>query len=279
VKREYSMPPRKRSRRGGKSVSTAINQQDDHRNLQGGTAGLDQLLTWLEDFDMQFETRHGYLDELFERKQKAVEHHFAVERLKIPSQILYSKYIMKDNGKENSNSTTVMEDTFQEADSTLHSRHRKRSRSAKVTSSILSTGNIKVLFFSVLSCSVKYTNEHTPFKCDVYFQQTPAFKSTFSSAPSLITPKVKPNVPLCVVRHPRQGELAFSTSGSPLVVTSTVYEQKANVNLCLADGRVVSILPEPTLWPGDIPQVDEETRQQLLNLRKHMDTFINQTKF
>lgn len=59
-------------------------------------------------------------------------------------------------GKENSNSTTVMEDTFQEADSTLHSRHRKRSRSAKVTSSILSTGNIKVLFFSVLSCSVKF---------------------------------------------------------------------------------------------------------------------------
>jgi hypothetical protein len=53
VKQEDSMPPRKRSRKGGKSVSTAINQQDDFRNLQGGTAGLDQLLTWLEDFDMQ----------------------------------------------------------------------------------------------------------------------------------------------------------------------------------------------------------------------------------
>lgn len=48
-------------------------------------------------FFVAVETRHGYLDELFERKQKAVEHHFAVERLKIPSQILYSKYIMKDN--------------------------------------------------------------------------------------------------------------------------------------------------------------------------------------
>lgn len=47
------MPPRKRSRRGGKSVSTAINQQDDFRNLQGGTANLDKLITWLEDFDMQ----------------------------------------------------------------------------------------------------------------------------------------------------------------------------------------------------------------------------------
>jgi hypothetical protein len=43
-----------------------------------------------------------------------------------------------------------MEGTFQEADSTLPSRHRKRSRSAKVTSSTLSTGNIKALFLSIL---------------------------------------------------------------------------------------------------------------------------------
>jgi len=47
------MPTRKWSRRGEKSVSTAINQQDDFRNLQGGTADLDKLITWLEDFDRQ----------------------------------------------------------------------------------------------------------------------------------------------------------------------------------------------------------------------------------
>jgi hypothetical protein len=41
--------------------------------------------------------------------------------------------------------------------------------------------------------------------------------------------------------------------------------------------QVVSILPEPTMWSRDIPQVDEETRQQLLNLRNHMDRVINQT--
>jgi borealin len=90
--------------------------------------------------------------------------------------------------------------------------------------------------------------------------RTLALKSTFTSAPSLINPKVQPDAPLSMVWHPRQGELAFSMSGSPLVVTSTVYEQRANVNLRLADERVVSILPEPTLWPRDIPQVDEETR-------------------
>jgi hypothetical protein len=39
--------------------------------------------------------------------------------------------------------------------------------------------------------------------------------------------------------------------------------------------QVVSILPEPNLQPYDIPQVDEETRQQLLTLREHMSTLIN----
>jgi hypothetical protein len=47
----------------------------------------------------------------------------------------------------------------------------------------------------------------------------------------------------------------------------------------ISDLQVVSILPEPTLWPRDILQVDEETRQQLLNLRNHMDRFINQPEF
>jgi borealin len=70
------------------------------------------------------------------------------------------------------------------------------------------------------------------------FRQTPAIKSKFASAPSLITPKVAPNAPLSMVRHPRQGELAVSLSGSPLMVTSTLCEQNANVNLRLADGRV-----------------------------------------
>jgi borealin len=70
------------------------------------------------------------------------------------------------------------------------------------------------------------------------FQQTPACKPTFASAPNLITPKVAPNAPLSMVRHPRQGELAVSLSGSPLIVSSTLHEQNANVNLRLADGRV-----------------------------------------
>ena len=49
-------------------------------------------------------------------------------------------FILKE--KENSNSTTIIDGIVQEADSLLPPRHRKRSRSVKITSSI-STGNKK----------------------------------------------------------------------------------------------------------------------------------------
>jgi hypothetical protein len=43
--------------------------------------------------------------------------------------------------------------------------------------------------------------------------------------------------------------------------------------------QMVSILPEPNLQPYDIPEVDEETRQQLLTLREHMDALINMVHY
>jgi hypothetical protein len=47
------MPRQKRNRKGSKSVSTVIDQEDDSKNSQGGSSGLDQLIAWLEDFDKQ----------------------------------------------------------------------------------------------------------------------------------------------------------------------------------------------------------------------------------
>jgi len=167
-----------------------------------------------------------------------------------------------------------MEGAGQEGDSALHSRHHRRSRSEKVTSSTLSTDSHPATRGSSFNSRNKRPETVTSTTRGIY--QTTAVKSTFASAPSLINPKVQPDGSVYMLRFPHQGELAFSMSGSPLLVTSAAYEQRANLNLPLADGRVVSIFPEPTLWPHDIPQVDEETRQQLLNLRNHMDRFINQ---
>jgi hypothetical protein len=46
------MAPRKRSHKGKKSASSVIHEEDTE-NLQGSTTGLDKLIAWLEDFDMQ----------------------------------------------------------------------------------------------------------------------------------------------------------------------------------------------------------------------------------
>ena len=64
---------------------------------------------------MQCEARCALIDKLFEAKLKELEHHYAVECLKIPPEILNSKFLQA-NGKENSNSKTIVEGTFQEAD-------------------------------------------------------------------------------------------------------------------------------------------------------------------
>jgi hypothetical protein len=55
------------------------------------------LLANYTGFFVAVETRCARFDELYEWKLKALEHHYAVERLKIPSEILNSKVIMQAN--------------------------------------------------------------------------------------------------------------------------------------------------------------------------------------
>lgn len=47
------MVRKKRSRKGRKSVSTIIKQEDDSENSQERTSGLYQSNVWIQDFDMQ----------------------------------------------------------------------------------------------------------------------------------------------------------------------------------------------------------------------------------
>ncbi|XP_046738179.1 borealin [Diprion similis] len=91
---------------------------------------------------------------------------------------------------------------------------------------------------------------------------------------ALVTPKVKPNTPLSVMRRPRQGEMALSMQGSPLLVTSVVNENVANVNVPLENGRVLSLLPNDGLRLSYLPEFDAETRRQLVTLKQHLDKVI-----
>ncbi|XP_041978446.1 uncharacterized protein LOC121732578 [Aricia agestis] len=77
--------------------------------------------------------------------------------------------------------------------------------------------------------------------------RTPAYNKAAPSTLPPITPKVNPQVPLTLLRQPRQGEMVVSMSGSPVMVPSCYAlqpEEKANCNILLTDGTMLSLQPK-----------------------------------
>ncbi|XP_076180213.1 uncharacterized protein LOC143153176 [Ptiloglossa arizonensis] len=105
--------------------------------------------------------------------------------------------------------------------------------------------------------------------------KTPATQKLNISEYGLVTPKVKPNTPLNVLRRPRHGEMVLSMQGSPLFVSTVVQEDIANVNVPLSNGNIMSLLPKDGLRMSHIPQLDSETMQQLETLKKHIEKVIS----
>ncbi|EFN86182.1 borealin [Harpegnathos saltator] len=109
-------------------------------------------------------------------------------------------------------------------------------------------------------------------KTDVF--KTPAIPKSSANTYDLVTPKIKPNTPLNVLRRPRQGEMVLSMQGSPLLVSAVIEEKTANVNVPLSDGNMMSLLPQEGLRISHIPPLDDETMHQLETLKKHIEKVI-----
>ena len=109
-------------------------------------------------------------------------------------------------------------------------------------------------------------------KADMF--KTPALLNPSRHEYSLVTPKIKPNTPLNVLRRPRQGEMALSMQGSPLLV-STIQEDTANINVPLRNGDILSLLPNDGLRMSNIPTLDPETMRQLKTLKSHIEKVIS----
>lgn len=105
--------------------------------------------------------------------------------------------------------------------------------------------------------------------------QTPAMLKPIANTYNVVTPKVKPNTPLNVLRRPRQGEMVLSMQGSPLLVSAVVEEKTANINVPLSNGNVMSLLPQEGLRMSNIPPLDPETMQQLKTLKNHIEKVIS----
>lgn len=105
--------------------------------------------------------------------------------------------------------------------------------------------------------------------------KTPAPSKMLKNEFNLITPKVKPNTPLNVLRRPREGEMVLSMQGSPLLVSAIVPDKTANINVPLSNGNVMSLLPNDGLRMSHIPALDPETMRQLETLKDHIEKVIS----
>lgn len=103
-------------------------------------------------------------------------------------------------------------------------------------------------------------------------QKTP---STKTSNTFVITPKIKLNSAINVLRKPKDGEMVFSTSGSPLLVSTTISDRTANINVPLMNGNIVSLLPFNETSFSENFNVDEETKHQLKILQSHLAKVLN----
>ncbi|XP_054259376.1 borealin-like [Macrosteles quadrilineatus] len=93
---------------------------------------------------------------------------------------------------------------------------------------------------------------------------------------SMITPKVSAT-PMCFLRRPEHGEVAFASSGSPLLVGRVSLDDIPTVSIPLQDGRIFSILPDPGASAPSLPEFDEETKKYLKTLRQHLELLAPNT--
>lgn len=91
---------------------------------------------------------------------------------------------------------------------------------------------------------------------------------------SLIRPKFKPNAPMTLLRHPKQGEIVVSMQGSPILVSAIVAEERATINVPLENHTVMSIMPNQGLRLSLLPELDHYTVQQLKTLKGHIDRIL-----
>lgn len=83
--------------------------------------------------------------------------------------------------------------------------------------------------------------------------------------------QMKPNTPQILLRRPKQGEVAVSMQGSPLLVSGVVTDEVPNVNIPLGNGTTISIQPQRGLRTSLLPALDEHTRKQIEALRDNLN--------
>ncbi|KOC66451.1 Borealin [Habropoda laboriosa] len=175
--------------------------------------------------------------------------------------------------------TTASDDGYvTEGVATTHtSRAMKPRETASTRRTRSSSRNSKMKLSEINKETVKKVTKKERVKRSINVDnfKTPAVLKVDNNQFSLVTPKVKPNTPLNVLRRPRRGEMVLSMQGSPLLVSAIVQDETANINVPLRNGNVISLLPNDGLRMSHIPPLDAETMKQLETLKCHIEKVIS----
>lgn len=77
-----------------------------------------------------------------------------------------------------------------------------------------------------------------------------------------------------LMRCPKQGEVALSFQGSPLLASEVAEDATANIKIPLHDGKMLSLLPQRGLRMSQIPPLDTENLKQLKTLHQYIDMIL-----
>ncbi|XP_017782225.1 PREDICTED: borealin-like isoform X2 [Nicrophorus vespilloides] len=237
-------------------------------------------------FDNEKQQRESKIDQLI----KELERNFQMIRLSIPFHTLnktIAELRTETDGTATINSIceNYSAETFFDATRSIQkgkkSKLVKRSRSSaddeaensgsqsSAMSSRTSRSRAKVNNTATKRVSRSLSRNKNPSAIPLH--KTPLKKNKPIESFGMVTPKVKPNTPQVILRRPKQGEVAISLQGSPLMVNNVMLDQMANVNIPLGDGRIITIQPHRGLRQSQIPEIDANTQRQLKALRDNLN--------
>ncbi|KAJ9592072.1 hypothetical protein L9F63_001381 [Diploptera punctata] len=191
---------------------------------------------WIEQLNLEYKNRMIKFDNLLKNNIAAIEAAYDFYVKKIP------RHLFNRTIEELDNELTELEAKKKPTEKKKHRQTKQRSSSLT---------------------SPRDFSERRPL----------TRSSSFNSRRKI--PQHASYAPLSVARYPQQGEVAISLQGSPLMVAPLPQNYRANACISLPDGKVMSIFPEHGLQPSDIPDIDEETKLEILTLKQNLDAFIN----
>ncbi|VVC42156.1 Cell division protein borealin [Cinara cedri] len=227
----------------------------------------------LEDFDVEKTNIENEFAELLDEQRNIIENKFLIVRMNLSGSLdtnLYD-YIEEDIAEKNvSKKAARPTRTLTKATGSRTIKPISASRATSLKSNKIATKH---------HSAVRAVDDRAPL-LEKNNEPSSKFKTPLNRPPmtaaATITPKVNMNEPISMMRRPNQGEVAYSVTGSPVMVSSITRDDMATVCVPLANGNVLSILPRAG-GTMDI-SLNDQTKHELLLLKGNIEVLLKKDK-